>query len=333
MSNDSCCTYHATCFIVPGKVLRKLGDIDSAIESERFRGQRAIIRELGVAAAGVPTGEKRRTIYDANHRRKLPGKVVRAEGGAAVADGTVNAAYDGAGATYDFYHELFQRNSIDNRGMRLDSTVHYGSKFNNAFWNGRQMVYGDGDGKLFTGFASALDVVAHELTHGVTQYTVPGGGLTYEGQSGALNESVSDVFGILVKQWKLKQDVNQSTWLIGEGIMGAEYGKALRSMKEPGTAYKGDDQPGDMSGYVQDGDVHTNSGIPNHAFYIAAMAIGGYAWERTGKIWYRALPMLHADATFKDAAQATIDAASLLAGAGSKEQIAVQDAWKQVKVL
>jgi Zn-dependent metalloprotease len=167
----------------------------------------------------------------------------------------------------------------------------------------------------------------------VTQYTVPGGGLVYDGESGALNESMSDVFGTLVKQWKLGQDVNAASWLIGEGIMGAKYGKALRSMKDPGTAWTGDDQPHDMDGYVKDGDVHTNSGIPNHAFFLAAMAIGGRAWEKAGPIWYRALPMLHPDATFKDAARATIDAAGLLYGAGKQEQAAVRTAWTQVKVL
>ncbi len=333
MSGCPCGAPRSTCLIVPSKVLRKLGDLDGALASERLRGQRSAFREMGFAPLGVPAGEKRRTIYDAGHGRRLPGKLVRGEGDAPLGDASGNAAYDGSGDTFDFYSQILKRNSIDARGMRLDSTVHYGDRFNNAFWNGRQMVYGDGDGKLFTGFANAIDVVAHELTHGVTQYVVPGGGLAYEGQSGALNESVSDVFGILVKQWKLKQDVKASSWLIGEGILGAEYGKALRSMKEPGSAWIEDDQPGDMSGYVEDGDVHTNSGIPNHAFFLAATELGGFAWERAGKIWYRALKMLNADATFEEAAQATIEAATATFGAGSTEQAAVQKAWKTVKVV
>ncbi|GEJ57760.1 M4 family metallopeptidase [Anaeromyxobacter diazotrophicus] len=330
MADDRCCSAHA-CFIVPPKLLRKLGDLDTALLSERLRGQRLAFKEMGFAAVGVPAGGERRTIYDAGHATRLPGALVRGEGGPRSKDEVVNQAYDSSGDTYDFYWKTFKRNSVDGRGMRLDSTVHYGTRFNNAFWNGRQMVYGDGDGQLFTGFASAIDVVGHELTHGVTQYTVPGG-LTYDGQSGALNESISDVFGTLVKQWKLGQDVNAASWLIGEGIMGAKYGKALRSMKAPGTAWTGDDQPGDMGGYVQDGDVHTNSGIPNHAFFLAAMALGGHAWEKAGPIWYRTLPMLHPDATFAEAARATIDAAGLLYGAGA-EQAAVQAAWKGVKVL
>src|SRR6202000_2799539 len=104
---------------------------------------------------------------------------------------------------------ILDRNSIDDRGLRIDSFVHYGNKFNNAFWDGGEMVYGDGDGKLFREFPGASDVVAHELTHGVTQYTTPGG-LDYSDQSGALNESISDVFGSIVKQWSLNQSVTQA---------------------------------------------------------------------------------------------------------------------------
>jgi Zn-dependent metalloprotease len=333
MPPDPCPPSLAPCFIVPSKVLRDLGDVDGALQSERLRGERQGLRELGFAALGVPAGKKRRTIYDARHGTKLPGALVRGEDGPPSADAAVNDAYDSSGVTYDFYLEVLHRNSIDGRGMRLDSSVHYRSKFNNAFWNGRQMVYGDGDGVLFVGFAKALDVVGHELTHGVTQYTVPGGGLVYEGESGALNESVSDVFGTLVKQWKLGQDVTRASWLVGEGIMGPKYGKALRSMKAPGTAWSGDDQPGDMGGYVPGGDVHTNSGIPNHAFYLAAAGIGGKAWEKAGPIWYRALSALHPDATFRDAAHATLDAAAALYGPGKAEHRAVQEAWKKVKVL
>jgi Zn-dependent metalloprotease len=196
-------------------------------------------------------------------------------------------------------------------------------------------VYGDGDGKFFTGFTGALDVIAHELTHGVTQYTVPGGGLVYDGQSGALNESWSDVFGSIVKQWHLKQTVQQADWLIGAGIMTPAVGKALRSMAKPGDAsvtWSGDDQPGTMAGYVENGDVHTNSGIPNHAFYLAAMKLGANSWDKAGPVWYQALSLLHPDATFADAAAATVKAAELLYGVGSSEADAVQSAWREVSV-
>jgi Zn-dependent metalloprotease len=331
------------CFIVPSKLLRKLAEqssgadrkllLDSVEISARLRG----VRSVPAMLAATPAGEKRRTIFDAAHGSRLPGKLVRGEGDDDAADASVNQAYDSAGTTYDFYMQILKRNSIDGRGMRIDSSVHYERKFNNAFWNGRQMVYGDGDGKMFLGFTSALDVVAHELTHGVTQYTVPGGaGLTYEGQSGALNESISDCFGSVVKQWKLGQSVEQADWLIGAGIMGPGVGKALRSMKDPGNqelTWGGDDQPKDMDGFQNDGDVHTNSGIPNHAFYLAAMALGGKSWEKAAPIWYKALSLLTSDATFADAASATAHAASLLFGSGSNEEKSVTAAWKDVKVI
>ena len=329
------------CFIVPSKMLRHMADqakgaqrkalLDSAMLSEHLRGHRSARALMGFANIA---GEKRRTIYDCNHTQKSPpaGKLIRVEGSAASQDTAVNEAYDASGDTYDFYSKVLGRNSVDNKGMRLDSYVHFGKKFNNAFWDGGEMVYGDGDGKLFTGFTAALDVIAHELTHGVTQFTVPGG-LDYVDQSGALNESISDVFGSVVKQWKLGQNVKQADWLIGAGILAPEAGKALRSMKDPGNTkitWVGDDQPKTMDKYVEGGDVHTNSGIPNHAFYLAAMALGGNSWGDAATIWYRAMPMLTPNATFADAAKATIAAAAAL---GKKQKAAVTKAWKAVKVI
>jgi Zn-dependent metalloprotease len=334
--------HRGPCFIVPSKVLRQLADrsaspaernrlLDSIELSAHLRGQRSV---AGIAALSpAQTGEKRRTVYDSKRKRALPGVRARSEGEPTVADAAVNQSYDSSGITYDFYLKVLKRNSVDGRGLRLDSSVHYGSRFNNAFWNGRQMVYGDGDGKTFLGFTGALDVVAHELTHGVTQYTVPGGGLVYEDQSGALNESISDVFGSVVKQWKRRQTAARADWLIGAGIMGPTVGKALRSMKDPGNTrltWSGDDQPRHMSGYVPGGDVHTNSGIPNHAFYLAAIALGGRSWEKAAPIWYRALALLGPNATFAEAKKATCDAARMLFSAA--EQAAVAQAWKGVGV-
>jgi len=163
--------------------------------------------------------------------------------------------------------------------------VHYGQNYDNAFWdNVRNMFFGDGDGQILTQTTAGIDVVGHELTHGVTQHEA---NLTYSGQSGALNESISDVFGIQVKQFALNQDVTQSDWLIGADIVGPALKPALRSMKAPGTANPHDTQPADMDGYVQGGDVHTNSGIPNRAFYLAAIELGGNAYGDPGKIWYQ----------------------------------------------
>ncbi len=202
---------------------------------------------------------------------------MRKEGAAASGDAAVDEAYDGLGATFDFYLEACQRNSIDDAGLPLDATVHFGKNYDNAFWNGSQMVFGDGDGKLFNRFTVALDVIGHELTHGVTEHEAA---LVYQGQPGALNESMSDVFGSLVKQYALKQDAAAADWLIGAGLLAKGVkGVALRSMKAPGTAYDDrvlgkDPQPAHMKDFVRttddNGGVHINSGIPNHAFYLAA---------------------------------------------------------------
>lgn len=323
----------------PKPALRRLAEwaLHSLLLSERLRGERLGVGSIAPRVA-LPAGQKRRTVYDAGGRETLPGRLVRGESDPPVADVAANEAFDGAGATYDLYFEAYQRNSVDDRGMRLDSTVHYGVRFDNAFWNGRQMVYGDGDNVIFGRFTRCVDVIGHELTHGVTQYEAA---LVYEGQSGALNESISDVFGSLVKQRVLGQTVDQADWLIGAGIFtkGVK-GVALRSMKAPGTAYDDprigkDPQPADMKHYVDTADdsggVHINSGIPNRAFYAFAMTLGGRAWERAGRVWYLTLrDRLRSDATFVDAAQATEAVAGEQYGAAAAQ--AAHEAWKIVGV-
>lgn len=306
--------------------------------SAQLRGRRNVIGSVSFAPS---PGVKRRTIYDAKNSENLPGTLVRGEGDPPSSDPAVNEAYDSAGATYDLFHEIFDRNSIDDKGLRLDSTVHYGVKYDNAFWNGDQMVYGDGDGELFQRFTKSIDVIAHELTHGVTQYEA---GLQYYGEPGALNESFSDVFGALVKQKSKNQTVDQADWIIGEGLLAPTVkGVGIRSLKAPGTAYDDpvmgkDPQPALMkdkyTGTEDNAGVHINSGIANYAFYLAAMEIGGYAWEKSGKIWYITLrDRLRANANFKAAATATIKVASELYGNDSKEQKAVQNAWQKVGVI
>ncbi len=305
--------------------------------SAQFRGERLGAAQVAGFVA-VPAGEKRRTVYDARHGRDLPGKLVREEGARLTRDAPVDEAYDGAGKTYDFYRRVFGRNSVDGRGLRLDSTVHYGAHFDNAQWNGRQMIYGDGDGKLFERFTKCLDIIAHELTHGVTQYTAA---LAYAGETGALNEHFSDVFGVLVKQYALRQTAAKADWLVGEGLFTSGVaGAAVRSMKAPGTAYDDkllgkDPQPAHMKDFKRihddNGGVHVNSGIPNHAFYLAATMLGGKAWEVAGRIWYATLTTkLRARATFRDCARATREVAAELYGAASEPQRAVEQAWRKV---
>jgi Zn-dependent metalloprotease len=337
----------AFCAIVPPHLLEAIAANGSPEErraaiatlarSERFRTRREL---FGAVLQPIATGEKRRTVFDAGHRTALPGRRVRGEDDPPSEDSAVNEAYDGAGATYDLYIDAYGRNSIDGRGMRLDSSVHYGEAYDNAFWNGTQMVYGDGDGRLFTGFTGAVDVIGHELTHGVTAHEA---NLDYSGQPGALNESMSDVFGSLVKQRVLGQTAEEADWLIGEGLFTARvHGVALRSMKAPGTAYDDpvlgkDPQPARMEDYVvtseDDGGVHINSGIPNRAFYLAAVAIGGPAWEKAGRIWYIALrDVLRRTSDFAAAARGTARAAGQLYGTSGSEERAVADAWDAVGV-
>lgn len=298
--------------------------------------------EPGAAAGGI----KQRFVYTANFSSSLPGQLVRQEGSQASGDAAVDEAYDGAGYTYDMFWSVYQRNSIDNLGMNLVSTVHYQKGYDNAFWNGTQMVYGDGDedlevkDRLFNRFTAALDVIGHELTHGITQYEA---NLIYSYQPGALNESMSDVFGSLVKQHRFMETARNADWIIGEGLFTANVnGVGIRSMKAPGTAYNDptlgkDPQPGHMNDYVNtasdNGGVHINSGIPNHAFYVMAYEMDGYAWEKAGRIWYTTLvDKLSSTANFQGAADATYQVAADLYGANSLEQKAVQKGWAEVGI-
>lgn len=316
--------------------------------SEQMRGQRRALADFTAAAFRVEAvGGKERIVYDARNGSSLPGTAVRRENDPVSTDVAVNEAFDGSGVTYDLYKNVYQRNSIDSSGMRLDSTVHYQRGYDNAFWNGEQMVYGDGDEdlpeseRLFNRFTIAIDVIGHELTHGVTQYEAK---LNYALQPGALNESMSDVFGSLVKQYSLNQTATEADWLIGAGLLTSNVnGIALRSMKAPGTAYDDpvlgkDPQPAHMRDYVttisDNGGVHINSGIPNHAFYVTAVELGGNAWDRTGQIWYVTLrDKLGANSNFQDCANLTFQVAGELFGAGSIEQQAVQKGWAEVGLM
>jgi len=339
-----------TCGIVPPHILRALASSDlvdsevraaaaqSLVDSQHFRETRDDVFVVQDADSIGPARLYRK-VYTANNLDLLPGAIVRTEGEGPAADLAVNQTYDGFRSTFDFYYNVLGRNSINNLGMDLIGTVHYKYRYNNAFWNGVQMIFGDGDGVIFTGFTQSLDVIAHELTHGVVQYSA---GLVYQNQSGALNESISDVFGVLTKQYNLNQTAAQADWLVGQGILGPTInGVALRSMKAPGTAYDDpilgkDPQPSHMSNFVvtteDNGGVHINSGIPNYAFYRCAIAFGGQAWEKAGKIWYLTLTdsRLLPTATFVQFADLTLDAANRSYGASGRD--IVLQAWKDVGV-
>jgi Zn-dependent metalloprotease len=340
------------CFVVPLDVLRRLatsGNPDLAEAAGRtlqltnsMKAFRAQLSTGAPSAATVKRQGRRRQIFDCKGFDDLPGDLVRSETDTAPnPDKAVNEAFDHAGTTWDFYKTIFGRESVDGNAKTLVSSVHYSQKYDNAFWNGQQMVYGDGDGVIFQRFTAALDVIAHELTHGVTQFTAQ---LAYQDQSGALNESMSDVFGSMVKQWALGQSVTQADWLIGAAIMAPGFkGRALRDMANPGTAFDDpnlgkDTQPGHMKDYVQteadSGGVHTNSGIPSRAFVLAAKAIGGNSWEKTGKIWYVTLTQrLTGNAGFEVCARETVSVARDLFPDDTSIAAKVAQAWADVGVL
>ena len=356
----------ATCFVIPPYMLNELArreqsdargaaisamrtlnmlntiDVSAGIRGKReVTGQFERMRSEVMTSRAVAPTKKNREVYDAKETQDLPGKLVRKEGQGAIKDIAANEAYSNSGYTWDFYNKNYGRNSIDDKGMKLSSTVHFDRNFDNAFWDGTQMVYGDGDGVIFTRFTRSLDVIGHELTHGVTQFEA---GLVYRNQPGALNEHFSDVFGMLVKQWHYKLTVDKSDWIVGKELLAKGVnGVGIRSMKDPGTAYDDprlgkDPQPAHMKqiykGTGDSGGVHINSGIPNKAFYLAASEIGGNAWTKTGKIWYEALcNRIKPRTNFAECAEILIGLAGELYGVDGVEQKAVRNGWKAVGVI
>lgn len=265
--------------------------------------------------------------YNANNRNKLPGTLMTDTD--TTWDSSVQAAGVDAhyyvGATYDYYYNMFGRNSLDNAGMSLIATVHYGTNYVNAFWNGSQIVFGDGDGVQAVALSGGLDIIAHELTHGVDSYEA---NLVYQDQSGALSEAFSDIMGTAVE---FAVQPNKFDWLVGEDIWTpAIDGDALRSMEDP-TLY-GD--PAHMDDYVyttsDNGGVHTNSGIPNKAAYLVGSSIGV---EKMARIFYRTLSTyLVSTSNFSDCRAAAIQSAADLYGANGTEYNAVVNAFNAVGI-
>ena len=337
--------------IIPPYLLRRLAEsAEAQVAAPARHTLRAdeTLRALRATPSSYPSPPRsaviaeaavNREISDAHNTEQLPGTVVRREGAPASGDAAADEAYDGFGATWALFHEAYGRNSIDDAGLLLAGTVHYATGYDNAFWDGSRMVFGDGDGQIFGRFTASLEVIGHELTHGVTERT---SGLIYQGQPGALNEHISDVFGSLVKQRELGQDAAAADWLIGADLLlpGVE-GVALRSMIAPGTAYDDprlgkDPQPDHMDRYVTTSDdhggVHINSGIPSRAFALAARSIGGQAWVAAGRVWYDVLTggKLRSDADFAAFATLTIEAAAARFGNEGAEHRAIVDGWAQV---
>lgn len=361
--------------LIPSYVYSEIAKAEGISEQTKKRVEFNIKRLSALQSAGKlrPTkrpvsGHLSRVVRDAHQTDEKTGDIVikDAEEWKVSKDEGAKRIWDYLGQIFDFFHEVYGRNSIDDKGFQLVATVHWDDDngitpgYMNAFWDPQssEWYFGDGDGAIFNDFTKSLDVAGHEYAHAVTQFTAD---LPYQWQAGALNEHFSDVFGSLIKQYYLHQSAKDANWLIGQGIFLNDKAPALRSMKAPGTAYDwpevvgNDPQPADMDGYKElpmskdNGGVHIYSGIPNRAFYLVATAFGGNAWEKAGKIWYDTLldPALKANfdpdkvngrtldknckSAFKMMADMTCQHAEALYGQTGRNT--VRKAWEDVKVL
>lgn len=255
-------------------------------------------------------------------------------------DAFAGAAVDAhtyAGVVFDYYKKVHGRNAIDGVGGAMLSTVHFDVAFENAFWDGTGMTYGDG-GELLRPLSAALDVVGHEFTHGVTERT---SGLRYENQSGALNEAISDIFGVFIEH-SVAPDPKKN-WVMGENIAKGAF--VLRDFKAPEVGQ----QPSNMKNFVNwplskdAGGVHINSGIINNAAFL--MTVGGInpvskielkfgiGWEKSEKVWYRANTKYFLEMTnFAQAAQGVMQSAKDLSFTTNEQNI-VDCAWKATGVV
>jgi Zn-dependent metalloprotease len=329
------------CFFIPRHIFRKIiqeGNEEQKnralydlILSERILGQRLVYSELPMTIKGNPT--QHRIIYDmlgSQHLTAFPGKPMRYEGDSQTGDSHIDSCYDNIGLVYNFFRVNFNRNSIDDQGMTVTSSVHFASYYDNAFWNGKQLIYGNGSDLIakYGILTKSLDVTAHEITHGIQQNEVK---LGYGDESGGLMESIADCFAIMCLQWANNQHVEDSNWLIGEYILPTDIGIALRSLRDPGTANRFDEQIQHYRDFNPSMDPHVCSGIPNKAFYLACMKVGGYSWERIGKVWYiTLLSRLNKRSRFRDMAENTSDVAAQLFGEESIEHQATREAWNSV---
>jgi Zn-dependent metalloprotease len=338
-----------TCFIIPKDILDKLAkDVDLSeelrkgldhtshlsTELRKLRDQAVAFTNATHLAGALPIAalapSPAVTVYDCKHHQTTPGTPVPNPGSSA--DLTASRTFNETKAVADFYQKVFGRNSIDGAGMTMLSSIHYGVNYNNAMWNGSQMIYGDGDNQIFTDFTNGNDVIGHELTHGVTQHTLQ---LVYSDDAGGLNESISDCFGSMFRQWQANQDVNHADWLIGHDILGpvakTKGYTCLRNMANPADPHCIAPQPTKYSQITPGMDPHYTSGPPNLAFYLACHTVGGKSWEKVGQIWYSAITGgASPNMKMKEFADRTRKLATQKYGTVPAIATAVDNAWKQV---
>jgi Zn-dependent metalloprotease len=333
--------YPCRCCIIPEIVIQELKKAGNDVELPNVQLDKSIRmhrQSMMLMARALPAapGTSARHVFNSQNTGSTRLKIARDEGGAASTDVDVNAAYNNGGLVRDYFKTVLGWNSIDDNGLDLIFNVHYMVKYNNAFWDGEQMTFGDGDGVNFTKFVQALDVTGHELTHGIVQYTA---NLEYRNQSGALNEHFADVFGTAVKQWAAKETEKTANWLMGEICMIGKFkGKAIRSMKAPAdAAVVLSVQPDHMSklfkGTADNGGVHVNSGIPNRAFYLVSMDI---TTGKAAKLWFETLKTLKPTSKFSDLYKALTKVAKTLVAANTlpaTTQASIDKAFKTVGII
>jgi Zn-dependent metalloprotease len=346
------------CKIIPDDILEKLGDkvdeetfLPDADLSKFLRENRQFLLanpELKKPRRKVSHKEIR-NLYDSKNQYEFTATPIATDEQIHSSKESKYPALQLANKTYDFFHNRFDLESFDNNNAPIDVHINFGQKYNNAFWDGKRMVFGNGDGTYFNTFLTQ-NVFTHELAHAVTEYQC---GLKYENQSGALNEHLSDVFAVCIDQQILKQKPTVASWLIGEGVFNTTKlpgAKALRSFKNE-LAYNDkligkDPQPKHMSNFknlpnTNDGDwggVHINSGIPNRAFYefcvLAETEVSdertNYSWKAPVEIWFATYPRIKPINTFKEFALDTISVTKRIHPQLEKQ---IRKAWNIVGVI
>lgn len=344
------------CYIIPPYILKNMiaHDVDigepcthlvSTLEStNEFRRkfeESPDQREHAASMFMMPKRTLMRAIYNANNSLILPGVLARSEGQKPTGDVAIDNLYDLIGDVYTFFKDLWARHSIDDRGMIIEAVAHFGLLYDNAFWENGRLMAGDGDQINFGSFTSDLSVIAHELTHGLTQLEA---GIIYKGQTGATNEHISDAFGISIDHYVNRSIFQNSSWYIGSKLLRPEMklnARGIRSLAEPGTAFNDprmgkDIQPAHFKDYIHTSlsdEVHINSGILNRGFYLVCEQLQEPSWSKPIRIWYRALCEYANKTTgFEDWAAMTTRSTIDLFGAGGDEYKAVRRAWNAVGI-
>jgi bacillolysin len=340
----------------------KIREYDNLQDSrETGIGVKGDTKQIDVTVSGTShqmiSADGRQATYDAQNKQSLPGTLFSDPDGTWNTLGRVSPgqpagvdAHYYANVTDEFYQRVFSRNSLDNKGMRMVSTAHYARNYNNAFWNGSQVTYGDGDGtRTFRELSGGLDVAAHELTHGVTEFTSD---LVYQGESGALNESFSDMMGNSSEFFAAQKgyDPEKPDWQIGEDVyLPKDVAPGFRNMADPAEDGDPDHYSELYTGKQDSGGVHSNSGIPNHAYYLlvnggknagegreghdhTGPVVKGIGLPAAEQIFYKGFTSLPSTATMSQARAATVAAATARYGAGSQQAISTADAWEAVGV-